>query len=102
MFNNDKTWRGTHKRIVGFTCSTASILNIIARFVDDKLGRTLNHIAIGLDDLGLTYWAHMSKKENDQSMNKMPQEKTETLPYSKILQKQSLRDTDILHFPQAV
>ena len=102
VFNNDKTWRGTHKRIVGFTCSTASILNIIARFVDDKLGRTLNHIAIGLDDLGLTYWAHMSKKENDESMNKMPQEKTETLPYSKILQKQSLRDTDILHFPQAV
>jgi hypothetical protein len=67
VFNNDKTWRGNHKRLVGLTCSLASVLNIIARWVDPKLGRTLNHIAIAADDFGLTYWSQMSKIDNDKA-----------------------------------
>jgi hypothetical protein len=72
VFNNDQTWRGKHKRAVGLTCSLASILNMIARFVDPKLGRTLNHLSIAADDFGLTYWAQMSKKDNDEASGKKP------------------------------
>ena len=67
VFNNDKTWRGPHKKTVGLTCSTASILNIIARWVSPELGRILNHLSIAADDFGLTYWAQMSKKDNDEA-----------------------------------
>lgn len=71
VFNDDTTWRSKHKRLVGLTCSTASILNIIARWVDPKLGRILNHLSIAADDFGLTYWAQMSKKDNDEAAGKI-------------------------------
>ncbi|MDA0772404.1 MAG: hypothetical protein O3C63_05630 [Cyanobacteria bacterium] len=51
-------------RFVGSLCSTASILNILMRWVDPKLARSLNHIGIALDDLGLTYWANQSSKRD--------------------------------------
>lgn len=70
VFNKDTTWRGLHKRTVGLTCSTASILNIIARWVNPDVGRILNHLSIAADDFGLTYWAQMSKKDNDEASGK--------------------------------
>jgi hypothetical protein len=71
VFNQDPDRkRSRHKRTVGVTCSTASILNIIARWVDPKLGRILNHLSIAADDFGLTYWAQMSKADNDRAANK--------------------------------
>ncbi|MDD9897770.1 MAG: hypothetical protein OXU45_02095 [Candidatus Melainabacteria bacterium] len=51
-------------RLVGSLCSTASILNILMRWVDPKLARSLNHIGIALDDLGLTYWANQTSKRD--------------------------------------
>lgn len=70
VFNRDTTWRGNHKRFVGLSCSLASVLNIIARWVNPQLGRTLNHLAIAADDFGLTYWAQMSKLDNDEAQGK--------------------------------
>jgi hypothetical protein len=70
IFNKDKTWRGNHQRIVGSICTLASFLNIVARWVDPKLARALNHLAIAADDLGLTYWAQMSKEDNDEAAGK--------------------------------
>lgn len=51
-------------RFVGSLCSTASILNILMRWVDPKLARSLNHIGIALDNLGLTYWSNQSSKRD--------------------------------------
>lgn len=51
-------------RLVGSLCSTASILNILMRWVDPKLARSLNHIGTALDDLGLTYWANQTSKRD--------------------------------------
>lgn len=68
MFNKDPdATRAKDLRIVGFTCSIASILNILMRWVDPKLARALNHISIAADDFGLTYWAQGSKRDNDQA-----------------------------------
>lgn len=53
-----------HKKVVGFSCGMASILNTIMRWVDPTLARTLNHISIAADDFGLTYWAQDSRREN--------------------------------------
>lgn len=66
VFNDveDKS-RSRDLRLVGSSCSTASILNILMRWVGPEAARMLNHIAIALDDFGLTYWAHASKKDND-------------------------------------
>lgn len=57
--------RARDKKIVGLTCITASILNILMRWVSPELARSLNHISIAADDFGLTYWAQSSKREND-------------------------------------
>ncbi len=66
VFNDDTNQqRKKDLRIVGGTCSLASILNILMRWVDPKLARALNHIAIAADDFGLTYWAQGSKRDND-------------------------------------
>lgn len=70
IFNDVKNdpRRAFDLRLVGSLCSVASMLNILMRWVDPKLARTLNHIAIAIDDFGLTYWAQRSKKENDVAM----------------------------------
>ncbi len=57
--------RARDKKIVGLTCITASLLNILMRWVSPELARSLNHISIAADDFGLTYWAQSSKREND-------------------------------------
>jgi hypothetical protein len=62
VMNNPR--RAFDLRLVGSLCSTASILNILMRWVDPKLARSLNHIGIALDDLGLTYWANQSSKRD--------------------------------------
>jgi hypothetical protein len=77
VFNKDTTWRSAHKRTVGLTCSTASILNIIARWVNPDVGRILNHLSIAADDFGLTYWAQMSKKDNDEASGRNADEMQE-------------------------
>jgi hypothetical protein len=59
--------RSNDQKIVGGTCSLASILNILMRWVDPKLARALNHISIAADDFGLTYWAQSSKRDNDEA-----------------------------------
>lgn len=60
LFSNYK-----HDRVVGATCGFASVLNIIMRWVSEDVARAINHISIALDDFGLTYWAHESKRQND-------------------------------------
>lgn len=74
IFNDvkDDARRAFDLRFVGGMCSTASILNILMRWVDPALARTLNHIAIALDDFGLTYWAQSSKRDNDAQKNSQP------------------------------
>lgn len=68
IFNDDPDKENSKtKRIVGTSCITASILNIFKRWLDPKLGRAFDHIAIALDDFGLTYWSHSSKKDNDRA-----------------------------------
>ncbi len=54
-----------HKRIAGASMMFASIANIFMRWVGDDVARVLNHLAVALDDFGLTYWAHESKRRND-------------------------------------
>lgn len=56
-----------HKKVVGLSCGVASILNMIMRWVDPQLARTLNHISIAADDFGLTYWAQDSRRHNKSS-----------------------------------
>ncbi len=53
-----------HKKVVGLSCGVASILNMIMRWVNPELARTLNHISIAADDFGLTYWAQDSRRHN--------------------------------------
>lgn len=66
IFNGDPDpKRSSDLKIVGSTCSLASVLNILMRWVDPKLARALNHISIAMDDFGLTYWAQGSKRDND-------------------------------------
>jgi hypothetical protein len=68
IFNDiaDNARRAFDLRFVGSLCSTASILNIIMRWVNPQIARALNHIAIAIDDFGLTYWAQCSKRDNDE------------------------------------
>lgn len=68
IFNDVKNniRRAFDLRLVGSLCSTASIMNIIMRWVNPELARTLNHISIAIDDFGLTYWAQCSKRDNDE------------------------------------
>ena len=56
-----------HKRVAGASMIFASIANIFMRWVGDDAARILNHLAVALDDFGLTYWAHESKRRNDQN-----------------------------------
>lgn len=56
-----------HKKVVGWSCGVASILNMIMRWVNPELARTLNHISIAADDFGLTYWAQDSRRHNKTS-----------------------------------
>jgi len=75
IFNDVKNniRRAFDLRLVGSLCSTASIMNIIKRWVNPELSRTLNHISIAIDDFGLTYWAQCSKLDNDEQFsNKKP------------------------------
>ncbi len=66
VFNTvEEPARARDQKIVGGTCTIASILNILMRWVDPKLARALNHISIAADDFGLTYWAQSSKRDND-------------------------------------
>lgn len=79
IFNDVKNnlRRAFDLRLVGSLCSTASILNIIMRWVNPELSRSLNHIAIAIDDFGLTYWAQCSKRDNDEQFKqKTPKLKT--------------------------
>jgi len=64
--------RSFHQKVVGGCCSVASVLNIVMRWVNPELARAINHIAIAVDDFGLTYWAQSSKRENEQGANKVP------------------------------
>jgi hypothetical protein len=73
IFNDVKNnaRRAFDLRFVGSLCSTASILNIIMRWVNpEELSRSLTHIAIAIDDFGLTYWAQCSKRDNDEQFNR--------------------------------
>lgn len=56
-----------HKKVVGLSCGVASILNMIMRWVNPELARSLNHISIAADDFGLTYWAQDSRRHNTPS-----------------------------------
>jgi hypothetical protein len=91
IFNDvkDDARRAFDLRFVGGMCSTASILNILMRWVDPALARTLNHISIALDDFGLTYWAQSSKRDNDQQSNGQ-----QTAPKVK-LDRDLLKDNDL-------
>ena len=60
-------------RVVGATCGTASLLNIFMRWVPEDIARMINHVAIALDDFGLTYWAHESKRQNDKTAKQKPE-----------------------------
>jgi hypothetical protein len=42
--------------------------------VNPDVGRILNHLSIAADDFGLTYWAQMSKADNDRAASKAKQE----------------------------
>jgi hypothetical protein len=68
IFNNikDNLRRAFDLRLVGSLCSTASILNILIRWINNDFARSCNHLAFGLDNLGLTYWAQCSKRDNDE------------------------------------
>lgn len=69
IFNDvkDDLRRAWDLRLVGSLCSSASLLNILMRWVNPELARSLNHISIALDDMGLTYWAQSSKRDNDKA-----------------------------------
>lgn len=60
-----------HKKVVGLSCGVASILNMIMRWVNPELARTLNHISIAADDFGLTYWAQDSRRHNKTKNNNL-------------------------------
>ncbi len=61
--------RARDLKIVGSVCGGASVLNILMRWTgSEEIARILNHLAIALDDFGLTYWASRSKKDNDQQL----------------------------------